>query len=380
MRMTKLAAVLSTLALFSSQAALADITVGVSLSTTGPAASLGIPEKNVFAMLPTRIAGENVKYIVLDDATDPSAASKNARKLVSEDKVDVLVGSASTPASVAIAEVAFESKTPQVAISPVNLPPEKSAWVFRTPQNNTLMAGALVEHMKAHGVKSLGFIGFSDVYGEDWLNAITPLLASAGIKLGAVERYARNDTSVSGQVLKLVSSRPDAILVVGSGSPAALPQTGLVERGYKGQIYQTHAAVNQAFLSVAGKAAEGVIMPVGPVVVARQIPDSHPSRKLGIDFVQKYEEKYGAGSFVSFAGHAYDAYHLIEAAVPVALKKAKPGTPEFRKALRDAMETNKEVVATHGVYNMTPTDHFGLDQRGRVLIRVEGGAYKLLAN
>ncbi|MBS0353116.1 MAG: ABC transporter substrate-binding protein [Proteobacteria bacterium] len=378
MRMKKLAVVFSGTALLASQAALADITVGVSLSSTGPAASLGIPEKNVFAILPTKIAGENVKYIVLDDATDPSAASKNARKLVSEDKVDVLVGSASTPASVAIAEVAFESKTPQIAISPVNVPADKNVWVFRTPQNNALMAGALVDNMKARGVKSVGFIGFSDVYGEDWLNVVTPLLAQAGIKLAAVERYARNDTSVSGQVLKLVSARPDAVLVAASGSPAALPQTALVERGYKGQIYQTHAAVNQTFLNVAGKAAEGVIMPVGPVVAAKQIPDSHPSKKLGIEFVQKYEEKYGAGSFVSFAGHAFDAYRLIEAAVPVALKKAKPGTPEFRKALRDALESNKEVVATHGVYNMSPTDHFGLDQRGRVLIHVVGGAYTLL--
>ena len=378
MRMTKVAVLLSLLAVGYSQAAQADINVGVSLSSTGPGASLGIPEKNVFALLPNKIAGETVNYIVLDDATDPSAATKNARKLVSEDKVDVLVGSSTTPAAVAIAEVAVESKTPQVAVSPVSLPPEKSAWVFRTPQRNSLMASALVEHMKAAGVKSVGFIGFADAYGEDWLSSVTPLLAAAGIKLAAVERYARTDTSVSGQVLKLVSARPDAVLIVGSGSPAALPQTALVERGFKGQIYQTHAAANQAFLGVAGKSAEGAIIPVGPVVVNKQIGETNPAKKVGADLVARYEEKYGAGSFSSFAGHAYDAFLLIQAAAPVALKKARPGTPEFRKALRDAIEGAREVVATHGVYTMSANDHFGLDERARVLVRIEGGQYKLL--
>jgi len=379
MKVRKLAVLCSAAVVLFSQAAQADINVGVSLSSTGPGASLGIPEKNAFAILPTSVAGEKINYIMLDDASDPSIATKNARKLVSEDNVDVLVGSAITPASLAIAEMAFESKTPQIAISPINLPPEKNHWVFRTPQHVNVMASALVGHMKANGVKTLGFIGFSDAYGEDWLVALKPMLAEAGIKLGAVERYNRADTSVTGQVLKLVSTRPDAILVVGSGSPAALPQTSLVERGFKGQIYQTHAAANQAFLGVAGKSANGVVLPVGPVVVVDQIPAVHPSKKAGETFVSQYEQKYGAGSFSSFAGHAHDAFRLIEAAVPVALKTAKPGTPAFRMALRDAMESNQDVVGVHGVFNMTPTDHFGLDQRGRVLVRVENGAYKLLA-
>jgi branched-chain amino acid transport system substrate-binding protein len=325
------------------------------------------------------VAGEKIQYIVLDDATDPSAATKNARKLVTEERVDVIIGSSTTPATVAVAEVAHESATPQVAMSPVSLPEDRNKWVFRTPQHNSVMAAALIGHMKASGVKTLGFIGFSDAYGEDWLTAVTPRAEAAGIKLVAVERYARADTSVTGQALKLVSARPDAVLVVGSGSPAALPQTTLIERGFKGQIYQTHAAANQAFLKVAGKAAEGVIMPVGPVVVVDQVPDAHPSKKTGTDLVRRYEAQHGAGSFSSFAGHAYDAFCIVEKAIPVALKQGKPGTPEFRAALRDAMESNKEVVASHGVYNMTPTDHFGLDERSHVLVKIDNGAYKMIA-
>jgi len=378
MQFKKLAVLCSIAMLSSVHPALAEITIGVSLSATGPGASLGIPEKNVFALLPTQVAGEKIQYIVLDDATDPSVATKNARKLVSEDKVDVLIGSSTTPATVAIAEVANESATPQVAISPVSLPAERNKWVFRTPQQNSVMASALVGHMKKTGVKTLGFIGFSDAYGEDWLGAVTSRAEAAGIKLGPIERYARADTSVSGQVLKLVSARPDAVLIVGSGSPAALPQAALIERGYKGQIYQTHAAANQAFLKVAGKSAEGAIMPVGPVVVVDQVADSHPSKAVGRELVTKYEAQYGAGSFSSFAGHAFDAYRIVEQAIPVALKVAKPGTPQFRAALRDAIESNKEVVASHGVYNMSASDHFGLDERSHVLVKIDSGAYKMI--
>lgn len=358
--------------------ALADITIGVSLSATGPAASLGIPEKNAFTLLPSEIGGEKVKLIVLDDTTDPAVATKNARRLVSEDKVDVIIGSSSTPATAAMAEVAHEAKTPLVTMSPVTLPADRNEWVFRTPQQNSVMSSALVEHMQSQGVKTLGFIGFSDAYGEDWLNAVTAQAKAAGIKLEVVERYNRNDTSVTGQVLKLVTANPDAVLVVGSGSPAALPQTTLAERGYKGQIYQTHAAANQAFLGVAGKAAEGVIMPVGPVSVVSQLPDAHPSKASGVSFVQSYETQFGAGGFSAFAGYAHDAYQLIAAAVPVAKAKGAPGTAEFRAALREALESSKDVVGVHGVFNMSPTDHFGLDERSRVLVRVENGGYKLV--
>lgn len=377
MKLAKLVVALSaTFAL--SSAAFADITIGVSLSATGPAASLGIPEKNAFALLPTEIGGEKVRLVVLDDATDPTVATKNARRLVTEDRVDAIIGSSSTPATVAMAEVAHEAKTPLVTMSPVSLPAERNEWVFRAPQRNEVMASALVEHMKSKGYKTLGFIGFSDAYGEDWLNSVTKHAAAAGIQLAVVERYARNDTSVTGQVLKLTMARPDAVLIAGSGSPAALPQNTLVERGYKGQTYQTHGAANQAFLSVAGKAAEGAIFPVGPISVVKQLPDSHPSKAPGVLFLNQYEAQFGAGSLSAFAGHAYDAYRLIEAAVPAAKAKAAPGTPEFRAALREALEASKEVVGVHGVFNMGPTDHFGHDERARVLARVEGGAFKLV--
>ncbi|WJJ93650.1 ABC transporter substrate-binding protein [Neopusillimonas aromaticivorans] len=360
-------------------AATAEIKVGVSLSSTGPAAALGVPERNTIPLLPTEIAGHKVTYIVLDDGTDASQAGKNARKLVTEDNVDILFGSSATPPSLAMAEVADEFKVPQIAAAPVDLPADKEEWVFRAPQHVRQMAGALVDHMKANGVKRLGFIGYADAYGETWLKETKALAEAAGIALDDVERFARNDTSVTGQAVKLVAAKPDAILIAASGTPSVLPQDTLVNRGFKGQIYQTHGTATKEYIRVGGKLVEGTILPVGPVVVASQLPDTHPSKKMGEDYTRRYEEKYGAGSFSSFGAHIYDAYLLLAAAAPTALKTAKPGTPEFRSALRDALEQSKEVVGLHGVFNMSPTDHFGHDARSSTLIRVENGDWKVVA-
>ena len=358
--------------------ALADLTVGVTLSTTGPAASLGIPEKNTVALLPKTIAGQKVNYVVLDDATDPTAASKNARKLVSEDKVDVIIGSSTTPTSTAVLEVAAESKTPQIALAPFAPAADKASWVFQMPQDFGIMAGAIVDNMVANGVKTVGFIGYSDGYGELWLRVMNGITAAKGIKMVATERYNRTDTSVTGQILKILSTNPDAVLVVGSGTPAVLPQATLVERGYKGHIYQTHGVANKDFLRVGGKNVEGAVLPVGPILVAEQLPDSNASKKVALNYIKLYEAAYGADSRNSFGAHAWDAGLLLQHAVPEALKKAKPGTPEFRVALREAMENVKEMAADHGVFTFSPTNHKGLDGRAVVMVRVENGTWKVL--
>jgi branched-chain amino acid transport system substrate-binding protein len=365
---------------FAALPAWADITVGISVSATGPAASLGIPEKNTAALLPASVAGQKINYVILDDATNPTEANKNARKFVTENNADIIFGSSAVPTALAIAEVASETKTPQIALAPVELADAKKNWVFVVPQHNALMAQALAAHMKAAGVKTLGFIGFADGYGEGWAREMTKAAEAAGIKVVASERYNRTDTSVTGQVVKLVSANPDAIMIAGSGTPAALPQTALADRGYKGKIYQSHGAANKEFMRVGGKAVEGAVLPVGPVVVAAQLPDSHPSKKVGVEYTRQYEEKYGAGTVSSFGAHMLDAYKLFEAAVPTALKSGQPGTPAFRQALRDAIESGREVVGAHGVFNMSPTNHYGHDDRARVLVRIDKGEWKLLGD
>ncbi len=367
------------LALLAGAGAQADITIGVTVSATGPAAALGGPQRNTATLLPSTLAGEKVNWIVLDDGTDPTQASKNASRFVNEDKVDVIVGSSTTANTAAVIEVAVEARTPVMSMSPIGeLPPARDHWVFRTPQSVGLMAEALFDHMQSHGIKTLGYIGFADPYGETWLKVVTAMAEQRGIRLVDVERYARTDTSVTAQALKLVAAHPDAILVGASGSPAALPHTSLVERGYKGRIYQTHGAPSREFLKVGGKSVEGGVFVIGPLLVYDLLPDSAPTKKNDAAYARLYEEKYGAGTLSSFGGHMWDAWALIQRAAPVALKKARPGTEAFRAALRDAIESERDVVGVHGVFNMGPDNHFGLDARARELVTVEGGAFKLL--
>jgi len=367
----------ATIAALASGAALADINIGVSLALTGPGSGLGIPMQNQLKLFPKTIGGEKVNLVILDDATDPGKGAANARRFVTEDKVDVIFGSCITAVAAAMSDIASEAGTVQIAGSPVGLPPGKDKWVFRLPQSNTVMGHAVVEHMKKQGVKTLGFLGYTDAYGEQWLKEITPLLDKAGIKMVGVERFARSDTSVTPQALKLNSANPDAILVVASGSGAAMPQMGLVERGYKGKIYQTHAAATQDLMRVGGKATEGTFVVSGPAVIAEQLPDSHPSKKVAVHFVQEYEKLMGAGTRNQFAGHSYDFQLTMEKVLPAALKKAKPGTPEFRAAIRDGLETMGRTVFSHGVMNWTKDDHWGYTMETGVMLKVVDGKFKV---
>lgn len=364
-------------ALAASGAALADITIGVIAPMTGAASGLGIPAGNQAKLWPKTIAGEKLNVIVMDDATDPNQGVTHAKRFVTNDKVDVIMGSVATPVAAAVAQVAEEAATPQIAWSPVAVPAGKDKWLFRLPQSNAVMGHAVIEHMKKQGIKSVGFLGYSDAYGETWLNDFKPQAEKAGIKFGPVERFARADTSVTGQALKLVQANPEAILVVASGSGAAMPQMALAERGYKGKIYQTHAAATRDLMRVGGKAVEGGFVVSGPAVLAEQLPDSHPSKAEAIKFVQQYEKAYGPGSRNQFAGHAYDSIIVLEKAVPIALKKAKPGTPEFRAALRDAFEQIGKTTLAHGVLNWTPTDHWGYTDDTGVMMKVTGGEFKV---
>jgi branched-chain amino acid transport system substrate-binding protein len=364
-------------AVLAAGSAQADINIGVSLALTGPGSGLGIPMQNYFKLFPQNIGGEKVNLIILDDATDPGKGAANARRFVTEDKVDIIIGSCITAVAAAMTDIASEAGTVQLAGSPVGVPAGKDKWLFRLPQSNTVMGSAVVEHMKKQGVKTLGFLGYTDAYGEQWLKEITPLLDKAGIKIVATERFARTDTSVTPQALKLTSANPDAMLIVASGSGAAMPHMAVVDRGFKGKIYQTHAAATQDLMRVGGKAVEGSFVVSGPAVIAEQLPDSHPSKKQAIDFVQKYEKAYGANSRNQFAGHAYDAQVVLEAVVPNALKKAKPGTPEFRAALRDGMENMGRTIFAHGVMNWSAADHWGYTVETGVMLKVVDGKFKV---
>ncbi|WP_321960125.1 ABC transporter substrate-binding protein [Paraburkholderia sp. J7] len=361
--------------------AAAQVKIGVTLSATGPAASLGIPEKNTIALLPKEIAGKSVQYIVLDDASDTSKAVQNTHKLIDEDHVDAIIGSSVTPNSLAMLDVVAQGKTPMISLAasaaivePIDA---KRQWAFKTPQNDSLMADALASYMEKQGVKTVGFVGFTDAYGDSWLKEFTSAAAKHNLKIVATERYNRTDSSVTGQALKLMSANPDAILIAGSGTPAALPATTLKDRGYKGKIYQTHGVANNDFLRVCGKDCEGELLPAGPILVADQLPDSNPVKKSALAYKAAYEKAYGVGTVATFGGHAWDAGQLLQRAIPIALKAGLPGTEAFRVALRAALESSQDVAGAHGIFNMSATDHAGLDQRARVIVEIVNNKWKL---
>jgi branched-chain amino acid transport system substrate-binding protein len=373
-------ALFAALAILAASAA-AQVKIGVTISATGPAASLGIPERNTIPMCPRDAGGRSIEYLVHDDATDTTTAVQHTRKLIGESKVDAIIGSTTTPNSLAMIDVFAEGETPTVSlassvriIEPVDA---KKAWSFKTPQTDVMMAGAILEHAVAHGVKTLGYVGFSDALGEAFFAEIEKAAKAHGIPLVASERFAPKDTSVTGQALKLIAAKPDAIVIGASGTPAALPARALAEHAYKGKLYFNHGVANNDFLRVGGRDVEGGYVPASPVIVASQLPDTHPAKKRALEYIGLYESAHGPGSVSAFGSYTWDACLELAQAIPAALQKAQPGTVEFRRALRDALESIRDFPVSNGVVNMSKTDHLGLDARARVMTRIQNGKWVL---
>jgi branched-chain amino acid transport system substrate-binding protein len=358
----------------------ADIKIGVVLALTGPNASLGIPYRKGVELMAKEIGGEKVQLIFLDDASDPSTAVKNAQKLIADDKIDILIGGSNTPASQAMGNVTSQAGVQQVALAPAAFPADKNKWLISMPQPANLWAGALVKDMQKRGVKNVAYIGFSDPWGDIAYNGLKDAAEKAGIKVVTNERYARADTSVTGQTLKIIAAKPDAVLVGGSGTPGALPHIALAERGFKGPVYATPGVFNQDYLRIGGKSVENVVGVTGPIGGADQLPDANPIKKVSKDFIEKYEGINGKGSWNSFAAFAYDGVLTLEDAIARALKKAKPGTPEFRQAVRDEVRNVKELVGTNGVYQFPEGSSYGVDDRSVILVQVKDGQWKYLPN
>jgi branched-chain amino acid transport system substrate-binding protein len=381
-RLIRIAAVTTAALSLAAQALAADLKVGFITSLSGPVSSLGIPYGKgiqAAAAYKSEIAGHKVQLIQLDDASDPSTAARNARKLIDEDKVDVIIGTAGSPGALAIAAVSRETRTPLISIANANLPGPDGAWMVTIPQPAPLMIGAVVEHMKKQGIKTVGYIGFSDAWGDLVYDSLMQAAGPAGIKVLTNERYARADTSVTGQALKIIALRPDAVIAGGSGTPGALPYMALAERGYKGPIFGTHALINPDFIRVGGAAVEGLIAPTGPVVVAEQLPASNPIRKVAMDFRAAYQKANGVAPSDAFSAYSFDAWLIFaDAAARALATKAEPGTVQFREALHDAINSTKELVGTHGVYNFKPDSRYGSDERSRVIVKLEKGQWKLV--
>lgn len=374
------ATALATFAVFLPAAQAADLKVGLSVSLSGPNSSLGVPyAKGMQAALAYKgeVNGRKIQLVVLDDGSDPTTAGRNARKLVDEEKVDVLMGTSGVPSAIAMAQVGRESKTALIGLTPIMLDPAENPWVMTVAQPTQLMIDAVVERMKRNGVKSVGYIGFSDAWGDLVYAALMKAAPAAGITVLGNERYARSDASVTGQVLKLLALKPEAVMTGGAGTPGALPFLALQERGFKGGVYGQHGLINPDFVRVVGAAGQGALMPTGPVIVAEQLPADHPSKKIGLDFRAVFQKVNNAPTTDAFSAYSFDGWLVFADAAARAMAKAEPGTPEFRVALRDAIFSTKELVGVHGVYTFKPGSLYGVDERARVIVKLDNGQWKL---
>jgi branched-chain amino acid transport system substrate-binding protein len=375
--------IVAAIALLCSIAAFGQVKVGLMVSATGPTSAIGIPQKNTGDLLPKKIGDATVEYIQLEDGGDTTRAVQNVKKLIQENNIDALIGPSTTPNALAILDFIAEAKVPMMATvgtsSVVEPLDAKRRWVFKTTQNDDIIAGALLKHMLKNGVKTIGFIGFNDPYGENWYKVFGAMAEKAGITIVANERYARNDQSTTGQVLKLMAAKPDAVLIAAVGGPAVLPQATLYDQGYKGRIYQTHAVATDDFIKLGREKVEGTVLAAGPMLVIDEIPDANPTKKVAQAYIAAYEKQFGTKP-ATFGANTWDGGILLERAIPAALKAGKPGTEAFRIALRDAVEKEREIVGTQGVFNMSATNHNGMDDRARVLIVIKDGKFRLLAD
>ncbi|MEO8485437.1 MAG: ABC transporter substrate-binding protein [Betaproteobacteria bacterium] len=360
--------------------AAAQVKIGLMVSATGPTAAIGVPQRNTGEILPKSVGGLTVEYIQLEDGADSTRALQNAKKLIAEN-VDALIGPSTTPAALAMLDAIAEGKVPLLAtvgssnvVEPLDA---KRRWVFKTTQNDDLIASALIRHMRKNGVRTLGFIGFNDPYGENWFRVLGPMAEKEGIRIVASERYARTDASVTGQSLKLIAAKPDAMFIAAVGGPAVLPQATLRDQGWKGPVYQTHAVATNDFITLGKDKVEGTILAAGPMLVLDDVPDANPTKKVALLYIDAYEKKFGSKP-ATFGANVWDGWLLLERAIPVAARVAKPGTEAFRVALRDALEASRDVVGTQGVFTMSAQDHNGMDERARVPVIVRDGRFRML--
>jgi branched-chain amino acid transport system substrate-binding protein len=360
----------------------AQIKVGITMSASGPGAALGQPQTKTVAALPKEVAGQKIEYFALDDESDPTKGAQNARKLIAEQKVDVLIGSSLTPVSLPLLDIAAESKTPlmtlaaaAVLVAPMD---DKRKWVFKVVPNDDIMANAILKYIAKTGVKNLGYIGVSDAYGEGYYKVLSEVAPKLGITLTGHEVYARSDASVTGQALKVIATKPDAIFIASAGTPAVLPQKALRERGYKGPIFQTHGVATEEFIKLGGKDVDGAIFTGEAFTVVDDLPADSPFRKIKANFVDAYKAANNGATPAIFGAHLYDSMSLVEHAIPAALKVAKPGTEEFRAALRSEIEKTKDLALNNGLSNMTPDNHNGYDERSAFVIEVKDGAFHLV--
>lgn len=365
-----------------SQPAAAQIKIGVIVSATGAMAAVGIAQEKGASLLPRRVGDFTIDYIVRDDASDPAQTVTLARQLIGTHKVDAIIGPTGTPNALALIPLLAEAGVPLLApvgSAAVVLPmEEQKRWVFKLTPNDSVMAEVLAAHMHKRGFRNVGLMAYDDAYGERWINEFSGPAQQAGLRVTMVERF-RADVPVDAATARLLAGRPDAVLVAGSGPSSLAVHLALVDRGYKGAIYHTHGATDMDFIRRGDKKVVGALLAASPLLAINELADGNPSKALGRAYITAYERRHG-GRAAAFSANVYDAGLLLHKTLGQILPRARPGTPEFRAALRDALEQTRDFPVTQGVITMSAADHAGLDKRSRLMMVIFDHTWKLVTD
>ncbi|MFN3479224.1 MAG: ABC transporter substrate-binding protein [Thermodesulfovibrionales bacterium] len=353
--------------------------VGAIFSVTGAASFLGEPEKNTVLMLVDQINkagginGHPLEVIIEDSKSDETQAVLAAKKLLEKDNVLAIIGPSTTGESMALVPIMNNAKTPLISCAAgygITNPVEERHWIFKTPQYDTSAVEAIYTHIKKHGITKVGIITIATGFGDAGKKALHDLAPKFGITIVADERYGPKDSDMTTQLTKIKASGAEAVInwSVGPGQVVVTKNWHALKMGIP--LYQSHGWGSKKNIELAGKAAEGVIAPLGRLVIWDKLSDKHPQKAL----LKKYEEDYKArykGEPGTFGGHAYDALMMVVEA----LKKVGPD----KKKIRDYIETNiKNWPGTGGIFNMSPKDHCGLDMTAFEMVVVKNGDWEIL--
>ena len=351
------------------------IKIGAVLDITGAGASLGVPERQALKLLAEQtnadggVDGREIELIIEDNQSAEDAAARAVTKLVNQDKVDIILGASRTGPSLAMRPIAENSETPMISLAANQAIVDGSKWVFKTAQNDIVVLENIIALAEREGYKTIGLARDASGFGEGVQEILDELGASAGIKVVTTQKFAPDATDFTAQMVNLRDAGADVNLIWGIPPAAALAQKAYRQLGIDAPVLQSHGIGNQVFLDTAGDSADGLVAPLGRLLVVDQLPEDDPQREVIVEFVDAYTEEYGAGPS-TFAGHAYDGWQLaIDALTEVGTDKA---------AIRDHLEQVDGFVGISGVFTMTPEDHSGLTQEDLVLVTIEDSSWQLL--
>ena len=364
-----------------------ELRIGSVVAMTGPASALGLPEKNALELLQEQLASDTslpftVKFITYDDASDPTKAVNNVRKLITEDRAHVVICCSTTPTSMAILETVTQAKVPNISLAlgqSVIEPAKDRHWIFKTPSTDQLQVTGLVDDMVKRGIKKVAFLGLEDSFGEGGWIAMQSVAKAKGVEIVASERFSRTDTNFTPQALKVRQSNPAAVYIHAIPPSSALVHQALKRVGYAGPIYHSGGSANNAFISIGKQDVEGALLGTTPVLVYKDLPDSNPLKPVITKFAALYEKRFNVPKVDIFPGQSWDAGNITLKAAEETVKAGVKldDLDASRAALRDKIEGVKEFVGVGGIFNYSPTDHLGLDQRSTFISVVKNGEFRL---